>query len=85
MNNDSSRLNFGVTSFDNLSENFFLSHRESIKKSRHISHSIGKCPDLSRLPHAKLKQLLRSIPIDRVETPKTVVETTGFELAPIVW
>jgi hypothetical protein len=46
---------------------------------------IGKSPGLPRPSHAKLEQLLRSIPIDRVETPKTVVETTGFEPVPIVW
>ena len=46
---------------------------------------IGKGPDLSRPFHAKLMQLFWPLPIDRAETVKTVVETTGFELAPIVW
>ena len=46
---------------------------------------IGKSLDFSRPFPAYLRQLFRSLPIDRAESVKTVVETTGFEPAPIAW
>ena len=69
----------------NFHEYGFKNHRFIIKKIRPISRTNRKSPDFSGLFHADLVQLFWPLPIGRVESVKTVVETTGFEPALRVW